>query len=74
MVPDYVILVYIIKLTCKSDHHVVEDDRHTVVEQGLTKHHEVQVRIHPNLPNRVKIFTPTYQTGLIYSLQSTKQG
>ena len=64
MVPDYVILVYIIKLTCKSDHHVVEDDRHTVVEQGLTKHHEVQVRI----------FTPTYQTGLIYSLQSTKQG
>ena len=58
--------------TCERDHHVVEDDRHAVVEQGLAKHVVIEVRIHPNLPNRVKIFTPTYQTGLTYSLQPTK--
>ena len=45
--------------TCERDHHVVEDDRHAVVEQGLAKHVVIEVRIHSNLPNSFNIFTPT---------------
>jgi hypothetical protein len=36
-------------LTCEGDHHVVEDNSHAIVEQRLTEHHEVQVRINTNL-------------------------
>ncbi len=36
-------------LTCEGDHHVVEDNSHAIVEQGLPEHHEVQVRINTNL-------------------------
>jgi hypothetical protein len=46
----YAYIVYgVFALTCEGDHHVVEDNSHAIVEQRLTKHHEVQVRIHSNL-------------------------
>jgi hypothetical protein len=40
-----------LKLTCEGDHHVVEDNSHAIVEQGLPKHIIVEVRVHSNLKN-----------------------
>ncbi len=53
-------------LTCEGDHHVVEDNSHAVVEQGLPEHHEVQVRIHSNLI--VKNTNLTFNIGFLLRL------
>ncbi len=64
-----------LKLTCEGDHHVVEDDSYAIVEQGLPKHHEVQVRINTNLVVQnikltfnidflLRLFCEKYRSGL----------
>ncbi len=40
---------------CEWAHHVVEDDRHAVVQQRLAEHQEVEVSVHSHLNTEVVI-------------------
>ena len=41
-------------ITCKAVHHDIENHSHPVIEQGLPKHHVVQVTINSNFRETTK--------------------